>query len=223
MRVGAYLHKSTDHVPSSYLKFPISASYLSLPTHRTIFSFFTRNQFATLRQQTQVGDSMASFFKKPDHAATEDQDLSTILTVEERVELTLLIANIKEVMRKQINDNFDASIISAKPPQQALNVTDKNPNVDESKLKEDTEEERKAQQLREQREKELSAPKMLELKKDYLNFFDTWGESVLLRVGSVVNNPKEVTEEQKEKASAKNTPTSEVSSQPQVISKFSLF
>ena len=148
---------------------------------------------------------MAPWTAKEGHAG-EEQDLSTILTAEERVELTLLIANITEVMRKQTADTFDASITIGKQPQQALNITDKNPNVDESEAHENTEEEKKAEMLRAKREKELSAPKMLELKRDALDYFDKWRNSVISRVGSVVNKSKEAAEEQKEKASAAATP-----------------
>jgi hypothetical protein len=84
-------------------------------------------------------------------------------------------------------------------------VTEKNPNLDEH-LKKETEEEEKARKLREKRERELSAPKMLELKEDLLDFFDKWRESVDSRVGQVVNTPKAVAEEQKEKASINTTP-----------------
>ncbi|XMA13230.1 hypothetical protein WAI453_006021 [Rhynchosporium graminicola] len=141
------------------------------------------------------------------------EDLSTILSTEERVELTLLLANITELMRKQITDTFDASITTAKPPQQALNLTDKNPNVvDTKKTAKETEEEINARKLQEQREKELSAPKMSDLKRDTLQFFDQWRDSVLLRVGTAVNNSKEVVGEQKDKASieaTKDEPTTE--------------
>lgn len=148
---------------------------------------------------------MAPWTAKEEHAGQE-QDLSTILTTEERSELTLLIANITEVMRKQTTDTFDASIITGKQPQQALNITDKNLNVNDSKSHEKTEEEEKAETLRSKREKELSAPKMLELKKDALEYFDKWRDSVISRVGSVVNQSEEAAEEQKEKASAATTP-----------------
>lgn len=174
----------------------------------------TSNSKQTLNSSTMAGSS-----GKEDHH--EEEDLSTILTPEERVDLTLLISNITELMRKQITDNFDASISSTNPPHQALNVTDKNPNVDTQKPHEETEEEKKAKQLREQREKELSAPKMLELKQGCLEFFDKWRESVISRVGNVVNNSKKLTDEQKEKATAKATPKPEITSQPQVISEYS--
>lgn len=146
-----------------------------------------------------------------------EQDLASILTTDERVELTLLLANITELMRKQVEDTFDASITSAKAPQQALNITDKNPNVDDKERHEETEEEEQARKMREKREEELSAPKMQELKKDALEFFDKWRDSVILRVGQVMNNPKELTEEQKKKASIEATPNSEPPAEPRVI------
>jgi hypothetical protein len=144
---------------------------------------------------------MVSSTAKDGSAGDHEQDLSTILSAEERVELTLLTANITEIMKKQITDTFDASITSGKQPQQALHITDKNPNIDDSKPHKETDEEEKARKLRVKREKELSAPKMLELKKEAIVFFEKWRESVISRVGSVVNNPKEVVDEQKVKAS----------------------
>merc|ERR1712093_409686 len=148
---------------------------------------------------------MAHPEEKAESSQKQGEDLSSILSTEERVELTLLLANITELMRKQITDTFDASITSAKPPQQALNLTDKNPNVEDTKVEKESEEEINARKLREQREKELSAPKMLELKEDSLKFFDNWRESVISRVGTAVNNSKEVVEEQKDKASVEAT------------------
>ena len=148
---------------------------------------------------------MAHSDGKAKSASGHEADLSTILSTDEQVELTLLIANITELMRKHITDTFDASITSAKEPQQALHITDKNPNIDDNKPHEETDEEEKARKLREKREKELSAPKMLELKNAYLDFFDKWRESVISRVGAVVNSPKEVIASQKEKATISAT------------------
>ncbi|KAG4417889.1 hypothetical protein IFR04_008943 [Cadophora malorum] len=161
---------------------------------------------------------MAHPEEKAESSQKQGEDLSSILSTEERVELTLLLANITELMRKQITDTFDASITSAKPPQQALNLTDKNPNVEDTKVEKEPEEEINARKLREQREKELSAPKMLELKEDSLKFFDNWRESVISRVGTAVNNSKEVVEEQKDKASVEAT-EKEPPSDTRVISK----
>lgn len=150
----------------------------------------------------------------------DEQDLSTLLSSEERVELTLLLSNITELMRKQVEDTFDASETGARQPSQAMNFTDKNPNIDESQAAEETEEQEKARKLRETREKELSAPKMLELNKDAMAYFDQWRDTVILRVGKVVNTPREVTKEQVEKASVEATPNSEPPAEPKVISEF---
>ncbi|KAF7952344.1 uncharacterized protein EAE97_001841 [Botrytis byssoidea] len=149
---------------------------------------------------------MAPWSSKPESSQDHEHDLSTMLEIEERVDLTLLIANITEIMQKQISDTFDASITIGEAPSKALEVGDKNPNTDDSQSNEESEEEEKARNLREKREKELSAPKMLELKRDSLKFFEEWQESVISRIGSVVNNPKEVTEDQKKKASVNATP-----------------
>jgi hypothetical protein len=160
---------------------------------------------------------MAPSGGKDESAREHESDLSAILSTEERVELTLLIANITELMRKHITDTFDATITSAKKPQQALHITDKNPNIDDTKPHKETDEEEHARKLREKREKELSAPKMLELKNASLEFFDKWRESVISRVGAVVNNPKEVVEKQKENATADVTPDSSAPAEPKII------
>lgn len=160
---------------------------------------------------------MAPSGGKDESAREHESDLSAILSTEERVELTLLIANVTELMRKRITDTFDASVTSAKKPQQALHLTDKNPNIDDSKPHKETDEEKKSKTLREKREKELSAPKMLELRNASLEFFDKWRESVISRVGAVVNNPKEVAEDQKEKATVSDTPDSSAPTEPKVI------
>lgn len=47
--------------------------------------------------------------------------------------------------------------------------------------------------LKEQRQKELSAPKMRELKEDSLRFIDQWRTNVIERIGSIVNSKEEAT------------------------------
>jgi ribosome biogenesis GTPase A len=162
---------------------------------------------------------MASSAGKDEASGKYEDDLSSILSAEERVDLTLLIANITELMRKHIADTFDASITNKKQAPPSLEKTDKNPNIDDTKPHEETDEEETARELREKREKELSAPKMLDLKKDALEFFDKWRESVIGRVGSAVNNPTKVMEEQKEKASVEATPNKAPPAEPRVIRK----
>ncbi|QSZ36545.1 hypothetical protein DSL72_006425 [Monilinia vaccinii-corymbosi] len=149
---------------------------------------------------------MAPWSSKSASAQDHEHDLSTMLEIEERVDLTLLVADITEVIQKQIKDNFVASISTGEVPDINPEVGDKNPNVDDGKPDEDLEGEQKTRKLREKGGKELSAPKMLELKRDALKFFQEWQEAVISRIGTVVNNPKEVTDAQKKKASAKSTP-----------------
>jgi hypothetical protein len=170
------------------------------------------------RQQTL--STMAPLDGKAEAAPDPEANLSAILSIAEQVELTLLIANITDLMRKHLTDTFDASITSAKDSQLALHITDKNPNIHDSKPHEETEDEEKARKLRERREKELSAPKMLELKNAYLDFFNNWRESVISRVGAVVNSPKEVVAEQKVNAAIATTTSSSGPPEPKVIREF---
>jgi hypothetical protein len=132
----------------------------------------------------------------------QKQDLSTILSKEDCVELSLLITRILEVMRKQ--------------QQHVFLVEGRNPNAKHTQPFADTKEDDAARSLREKREKELSVPKMLELRKDSLGFFDKWRESVDFRIGAVVNSPQPVTKDQKEEASVTATPDA-VSMGPKVI------
>ncbi|PQE04841.1 DUF726 domain-containing protein [Rutstroemia sp. NJR-2017a BBW] len=149
---------------------------------------------------------MAPWDSKDDSARDHEHDLGTMLTAEERVELTLLVANISEVMQKQITDTFDASYTTGNDPEGALKASDENPNVDRSSADGSSDEDEQLKEMREKREQELSAPKMLELKKEAIKFFQQWQESVISRIGTAVNNPKEVTEEQKKRASTESTP-----------------
>jgi hypothetical protein len=160
----------------------------------------------------------------PTHADAEsvkdhDKDLNEILSAGERVELTLLIANVTEIMGKQIRDTFNASITSTTQPPQIPKTAGKPSNESATQPHKETEEEEKARKLLERREKELSEPKMLELKLEALKFFDQWRESVISRVGDAVNNSKEVVDEQKQNASVDETPDTAAPPEPQVIRK----
>lgn len=144
--------------------------------------------------------------EKTDSKENHGEDLNTILSTEEQIELTLLIANTTEVMRKRISDTFDASPTSdTKKAHPTLDIKDKNPNIDENEKHEETDEEEKVRKLRESREKELSAPKIQELKKDAEEFFHAWRESVVVRLGEVVNQPKKEIEKKVENATTETT------------------
>ncbi|MCJ1363010.1 hypothetical protein MMC16_002116 [Acarospora aff. strigata] len=134
--------------------------------------------------------------KEKDHN-DDNQDLSTILDPHQRSELTLLVAGATAAMRKSIENNFDASAtLSPDFIGELTSEDDKimNPNVDPATV--DVEQFDRERRLKEQREKELSAPKMKELRAAALKFFDEWRDGVLQRVGEVVNS-KETAEQQK--------------------------
>ena len=69
-------------------------------------------------------------------------------------------------------------------------IMNANVNADVSKYDAD-------RKLKEQREKELSAPAMKELRHSSLKFFDQWRTSVIVRVGEVVNSKEEASSQVK--------------------------
>src|SRR5205814_702223 len=133
---------------------------------------------------------MAPWTAKEQSSGAHAQELSDLLTPEQRIELPLFVAKIAEVMRKHVADTFDASMTS-KTPQQALKGR-RNPNIDDSKTHKETDEEKKTRKLMERREKGLSEPKMQDLKKANLEYLRLWQKSVIDRVEEVLK-PKETT------------------------------
>ncbi|KAI4252070.1 MAG: hypothetical protein LQ352_004493 [Teloschistes flavicans] len=119
----------------------------------------------------------------------KEQSLTTILNIDQRGDLTLLIASIMASMRKAIELNFDANVSiqssNAKPPaSEDEKILDANTNADVEKLDQE-------KKLKEQRQKELNAPKMKELKEESLGFIDQWRTNVIERIGSIVNSKEE--------------------------------
>ncbi|KAL8928845.1 MAG: hypothetical protein Q9208_001623 [Pyrenodesmia sp. 3 TL-2023] len=118
-------------------------------------------------------------------------------------------------MRKAIEMNFDPNATlssgSSKPPaseDEKILDTQTNPaTADVDKLDQE-------KKLKEQRQKELSAPKMKELKTDALKFIDQWRTNVIERIGSIVNS-KEEASSQLHSAPAKS-PTSNAPSDKKI-------
>ncbi|KAL6717342.1 hypothetical protein ACLMJK_005257 [Lecanora helva] len=141
----------------------------------------------------------------------KEESLTTLLDEEQRGELTLLIATAAAAMRKTITSSFDANVgISQDLVQTLSSEYEKimNPNInpgtaDVSRL----DGERK---LKLQREKELSAPAMKELKQASLKFFDEWRTNVIVRVGEVVNSREQASSDMKKA----NPPDSTVHAPP---------
>jgi hypothetical protein len=152
-------------------------------------------------------------------AKRDGKDIQQLLSAEERGQLTLLVADITKLMAKQIRDIFDSSIASLTKPRHTLQTGDINPNVIGSRPHKETEEEERTRHLLERREKELSEPKMLELKIEALKFFEEWRVSLTSRVGDAVNNLKEAVVEQNQDESAGKPLQTRAPSDAQVTSK----
>ncbi|MCJ1372817.1 hypothetical protein MMC20_004042 [Loxospora ochrophaea] len=123
----------------------------------------------------------------------EEESLTTVLNSHQRGELTLLVAGATASMRSTIESNFDATA-SLSPSMNEASEEDKimNPNVNPGTA--DVEQLDRERKLKEQREEELSAPQMMELKAASLKFFDEWRENVMQRIGEVVNSKETASE-----------------------------
>ena len=138
--------------------------------------------------------------------AEEEKDLKSFLSESERADLTLLIASISETMRKTIESNFDAAATLKDLGQEGQSEEERLANIDFDPGTVDVSQYDKENKARVEREKELATPKVKELKKNALQWFDEWREVVIQRVGEAVNS-KETTSKQKEKASTQGSKT----------------
>ncbi|KAK3074843.1 hypothetical protein LTR53_002362 [Teratosphaeriaceae sp. CCFEE 6253] len=135
--------------------------------------------------------------ESPQKSEEEGDSLTTILrTTEDRGALTLLIADCTETMRRGINDTFDAKQ-TGKKVDLVADQTLLDGSADAGTV--DVAQQDKLKRELAQREKELSGPKMQELKSAAMHFFEVWRESVLSRIGEVLNS-KETALRQKEHA-----------------------
>ena len=109
-------------------------------------------------------------------------------------------------MRKTIESNFDAAATLKDLSQEGQSEEDRLANIDYDPGTVDVSQYDKESKAREEREKELATPKVRQLKKDALQWFDDWREVVVQRVGEAVNT-KETTSKQKENPSAQGPKT----------------
>jgi hypothetical protein len=138
---------------------------------------------------------------KSTQGRNEGEDLTTILDKSQRADLTLLIANVSESMRQLVVENFDAS---AGLDKGLLNMG--KGQTDEEKLMNapadlstvDVDAYDRERKLLEQYEMDVASAKMKTLKKDALHAYDEWRESVLQRVGQVVNSQDKAQQQLKE-------------------------
>jgi hypothetical protein len=150
--------------------------------------------------------------KEPSEAKSDEQSLTTILaTHDQRSELTLLLATCTALMRKTITDTFDPRY-AGKPSDSQFDNPLENKQLDLSKV--DVEELDKERKAAEERIKELSEPELQDLKKAALKFFDSWRDSVLGRVGEIVNSASEAKEQKEAVPKAAVESKSEQAEQP---------
>ncbi|KAL2421898.1 putative membrane protein C6F6.13c [Exophiala dermatitidis] len=124
----------------------------------------------------------------------DDVDLATILDEAQRADLTLLVANITESMRKQILDNFDSQAgLDKSLLREGMTEDEKMMVADPANA--DVSAYDRERKLKEESEKDLATLKMKTLKKHVLKAYDEWREQVILRVGQVVNSERTAKEQ----------------------------
>ncbi|XXG97256.1 hypothetical protein Hte_003552 [Hypoxylon texense] len=135
----------------------------------------------------------------------EGESLTTVLeTAEDRSTLTILISDVTELMRNRILDTFNPKETGAEEDQIAApnNDSDEQTSNEKPVGNERTEEMQKILEKQKadlaKREKEVSEEKMVSLKTSALEFFDDWRDSVVIRVGEVVNSRKTAKEQSKQ-------------------------
>jgi hypothetical protein len=133
----------------------------------------------------------------------EEQSLSSLLDDSQRGTLMVLISEILEHMRKIVFDNFEA-------PHTAPTSKKRRPNDDASPDSES----QKSSNNDQQSQPSQPAPPGLDAKSEAeaLRYFDDWRDSVILRVGEVLNERKEPTKKmtpgERDAAESKEEPPS---------------
>ncbi|KAL9104777.1 MAG: hypothetical protein Q9163_000327 [Psora crenata] len=119
----------------------------------------------------------------------KEESLATLLHEDQRGELTFLIASVMVAMRRTITSTFDANAGNSQGDLASEDEEILNKDVDPATA--DIPKIEAEKKLRERSEKELSAPRMKELKQSSLKFFDDWRGQVIERVGEVVNSKEQ--------------------------------
>ncbi|KAL8939522.1 MAG: hypothetical protein Q9216_003308 [Gyalolechia sp. 2 TL-2023] len=118
-----------------------------------------------------------------------EQDLTTFLSDEQCKDFTLLVATITERMRRVIEANFDPRATLNTDLIGDPNQTDEekinNANIDPGQADVNAYENEK--KLLAEREKELSAPNVKQLKEDALANYDEWRLTFMKRIGEAVH------------------------------------
>ena len=138
----------------------------------------------------------------------QEESLTTILEPEARSDLTLLIATATETMRSNLLGTFDPRQTNESMPkpevfknekEDAFEITDP-AGADVEAY--DTQRKDEAA-----REKEVATASAQKLKKAAVTYFDDWRDSVLQRVGEVVNSREKVKEQARDVHQKEETPS----------------
>ncbi|KAL4938938.1 hypothetical protein BDV06DRAFT_214710 [Aspergillus oleicola] len=123
--------------------------------------------------------------------SSTDQDLTTILSRPQRADLTVLVAEITQRMRDSVDETFKAQTAQS-APKQLIEM-----NEDEGASVSDAEKSKKSQEDKERTEYVPTAED-LKAEANCLTHFDDWRDSVLLRIGEVINKDVEGRNEEPE-------------------------
>ena len=110
----------------------------------------------------------------------DDQSLASLLDMEQRGSLNLLIAQATEEMRNGVIRTFEAKVSAT------ADVAKNQQDSRDAATHASHEQQESAQQERERIA--LSTPTVSETKGAALSYFDTWRDSVILRVGEILNS-----------------------------------
>ena len=165
---------------------------------------------ATAKKQTKEAG-----LDTPSKKEGEQQDLNSVLSDEQRADLIQLVASITRQMRKTIEDDFDASAtlktLGLKEGEDRKNMTEDEKimaNFDTGSVNVDDYE--KEKKLRDERQKEIDSPKIKQLKKTALEWFDEWQKVVQDRVKEQVGPAKEISQKTSEPSAPEGKPIQKV-------------
>lgn len=111
----------------------------------------------------------------------KERDLVSLLSLEQRAELTLLVSAVTDRMRKSIEDTFDS------PPAKASDSDEKPPAE-----KETSNTDKPIEATGVQEKTRIPTPRLRELRKNALASFDHWREAVIQRIGEALGAEAEV-------------------------------
>ncbi|KAL4870137.1 hypothetical protein BDV12DRAFT_184727 [Aspergillus spectabilis] len=136
---------------------------------------------------------ISSFGSDPKAESKTDQDLTTILSRSQRADLTVLIAEVTQRMRASIDETFRSSPAQHPDPTETKQIIDL--DNEDGVSNSDTQKTEKPDDKHARTEYTPTAEDA-KAEANLLTQFDDWRDSVLLRVGEVVNQKMEDKEEE---------------------------